>query len=234
MQYIKHVLLTAALPAALLSPIAFAADKPPTSDQDKFSYSLGVKTAENFQQQDIKVNIQQFYQGLSDVFANKKPLLTEKEMQDSISKFQKQQLAKITAREKELAVENLAKSKAFFAENKSKPNVTTLPSGLQYTVLSPGKGTPPKAGDMVTVNYRGTLLDGTEFDSSYKRNESTSFQLENLIPGWQEALLLMKPGAKWKIYVPPQLAYGDKGAGQSIEPNSALIFEIELVSVKPT
>lgn len=233
MRYFKHALLAAVIPTALISFNALAAEKAPSTEQDKFSYSLGVKTAENFLNQDIKINLQQFYSGLSDVFSNKKPQLTEKEMEDAITKFQKQQMAKINAREKELAVENLAKSKAFFAENKNKPNVTTLPSGLQYTVLTPGKGNSPKLGDSVTVNYRGTLLNGTEFDSSYKRNESTTFPLENLIPGWQEALLLMKPGAKWKVYVPPQLAYGDKGAGQAIEPNSALIFEIELVSVKP-
>ena len=160
-------------------------------------------------------------------------LLSNDEINKVITKFQEEQVALISKREKQLAATNLAKSNAFLEANKKQPGVQTLASGLQYIVITPGKGTPPKKTDMVTVNYRGTLIDGTEFDSSYNRKEANSFQVDNLIPGWQEALTHMQPGAKWKIFVPPQLAYGVQGAGQVIEPNSALIFDIELVKVQP-
>ncbi len=227
-----QVRLLVILVSALISPITLA-DTTPTSDLDKLSYSLGVKTAENFNDQEIKINSQQYVRGLNDAWQKRTLRMTKPEMQTVLNKFQQEQVAKITAREKKMVSDNMAKSTAFLADNKAKPGVVTLPSGLQYIELVPGKGAAPKAGDTVTVNYRGTLLDGTEFDSSYSRNQSSKFSLQNLIPGWQEALLLMKPGAKWKIFIPPQLAYGDKGAGQTIEPNSMLIFEIELVDVKP-
>lgn len=226
----KHAKLLA-LPVILFAPIAFA--KAPTTDLDKLSYSLGAKTGENFVSQDISINAAQFNSGLTDALSKKKLQMTEEQMQDAIQKFQENEIAKVTEINKKLAVTNLEKSNKFLAENKTKPNVKTLSSGLQYIELTSGKGSPPKLGDEVTVNYRGTLIDGTEFDSSYKRKESTTFELANLIPGWQEALQLMKPGSKWKIYVPPELGYGDKGAGRVIEPNATLIFEIELVKVKP-
>lgn len=230
MRYSKLLLL----PALFFGPLAMAADTTaPTTEMDKLSYSLGVKTGENFASQEIQVNTQQFANGLSDALSNKKPLMTDQQMQDTIMQFQEKQIAKITARDKKVAAENLVKSNKFFADNKKKKDVKTLSSGLQYTEITAGNGTPPKIGDTVTVNYRGTLLNGTEFDSSYSRKEPTTFPLENLIPGWLEALQMMKPGSKWKLYVPPQLAYGDKGAGRIIEPNSALIFEVELVSVQP-
>lgn len=229
MRYTKLLIL----PAMLVAAAAFAADTAPTTDVDKLSYSLGAKTGENFVSQQITINPQQFVQGMSDAIAKKKLLLTDKQMQDTIINFQTRQIAKISAQDKEMAKTNLAASKKFLAENKSKPNVVTLPSGLQYIVLAPGKGMPPKGNDEITVNYRGTLLDGTEFDSSYSRNESSTFTLAELIPGWQEALSMMTPGAKWKLFVPPNLAYGEKGAGRVIQPNSTLIFEIELVKVKP-
>jgi FKBP-type peptidyl-prolyl cis-trans isomerase FklB len=229
MQYSKLLLL----PALFLSPCAFAAEVGPKSEVEKLSYSLGVKTGENLRGQDIAIDTKQFARGLTDGVTNKKTLLTDKEMQETITKFQNQQIAKFEDASKKVASVNLLKSNQFMQENKSKPGVKTLSSGLQYTVMKDGKGKPPKSGDIVTVNYRGTLIDGTEFDSSYSRNESSTFPLENLIPAWQEALVLMSPGSKWKIYVPPSLGYGEQGAGRVIEPNSALIFEIELISFKP-
>lgn len=131
-----------------------------------------------------------------------------------------------------LAEKNLAEANAFLEENKKKPNVVTLPSGLQYKVITQGTGTPPGPVDFVTVNYRGTLLDGTEFDSSYKRGTPSTFAVNAIIPGWSEALQLMTPGSKWELYVPPNLAYGEQGAGRQIEPNSLLNFEVELIAVK--
>lgn len=229
MNYSKLIVI----PAVLFAPLAFAAStSTPTSEIDKVSYSLGLKTGENFSKQEIKVNTQQFTQGLNDALSNKKPALTEQEVQDVLKKFQKQQMAVAEANEKKMAATNLAKGNAFLQTNKTAANVKTLGSGLQYIEVTAGKGSSPKIGDTVTVNYRGTFLDGKEFDSSYSRNEPSTFQLDNLIPAWQEALTIMKPGAKWKIFVPPKLAYGEKGAGQVIEPNSTLIFEIELVDFK--
>ena len=229
MQYSKLLLL----PAFMFATSAFAAEPAPTTEVDKLSYSLGVKTGENIRTQDIKINTKQFSRGLADAIANKKVLMSDKEIQATLSNFQNQQMAKIDASNKKAAATNLIKGASFLQENKTKPNVKSLSSGLQYTVLTPGSGKPPKAGDTVTVNYRGTLIDGTEFDSSYSRNEASTFQLENLIPGWIEALSLMSPGSKWRIFVPPNLAYGDQAAGRIIEPNSTLIFDIELLNVKP-
>jgi len=233
MHYSKQIVFAAMFPALLVSPIARAISTAPTSELDKISYSLGVKTGENFSAQQIKINPDQFAKGLSDVVNKQKLLLSNEEMNKVITKFQEEQIALISKREKQMAAANLAKSNAFLEANQKQPGVKTLSSGLQYIELTPGKGDSPKTTDMVTVNYRGTLIDGTEFDSSYNRKEENTFQVDNLIPGWQEALTHMKPGAKWKIFVPPQLAYGVQGAGQIIEPNSALIFEIELVKVKP-
>lgn len=229
----NKIILSLLVPTLLMSGSVYAAETAPTTELDKISYGLGVKTAENFAAQQIKINPQQFAQGLNAVLNKQKVLMSESEIQQVLTKFQQEQIALLSKREKQMATENLAKSKKFFAENKSKPGVHTTDTGLQYIELSQGKGTSPKPTDFVKVNYRGTLLDGTEFDSSYGRDEANTFQVENLIPGWQEALQLMKPGAKWKVFVPPQLAYGSKGAGQVIEPNSALIFEIELIEVKP-
>ena len=231
MYYSKRFALTAIFPALLISHSLFA-DKAPSSELDKISYSLGVKTGQNFSAQQIKIDPQQFSHGLSDALNKQKLALSSEEMNKVITKFQEEQVALISKREKKMANDNLAKSKVFLEANKKQPGVKTTASGLQYLEITPGKGNSPKLSDIVTVNYRGTLLDGTEFDSSYGRSEPNTFQLDNLIPGWQEALQLMKPGAKWKIFVPPQLAYGPQGAGQVIEPNSALIFEIELVKVK--
>jgi len=228
----KHLVVTL-LPAILISNANAATDKL-SSELDKVSYSLGVKTAENFTTQQIKLNNQMFTRGFNDATSKQKILLTNAEMQEVLVKFQQEQVALLTKREKQMAATNLSKGKDFLNANKKNPGVKTLSSGLQYIELTPGQGNSPKANDTVTVNYRGTLLDGTEFDSSYNRSEPNTFQVDNLIQGWQEALQLMKPGAKWKIFVPPQLAYGTKGAGQVIEPNSTLIFEIELVNVKPS
>ena len=133
---------------------------------------------------------------------------------------------------KQLAEKNKKEGAEFLAANKAKEGVKTLPSGLQYKVLAEGNGTQPKPTDQVTVNYRGTFLDGTEFDSSYKRGEPVTFPVNGVIKAWSEALPLMKTGAKWQLFVPAELAYGEKGAGRAISPNSTLIFEVELVGIK--
>lgn len=217
----------------LTSSAVLAAEKPPSSQLEKLSYSLGVKAGENFLHNDVVINQQQFSRGLADALNKQALQMTDQEMENTLQEFQKQHISKVESQQKKMANENLIKSKDFLSANKKQPGVKTTPSGLQYIEIIAGKGSAPKPGDAVTVNYRGTLIDGTEFDSSYRRNEAVTFPLGNVIPGWEEALLMMKPGAKWKVFIPPSLAYGDKGAGQLIQPNSALIFEIELISVKP-
>jgi FKBP-type peptidyl-prolyl cis-trans isomerase FklB len=138
----------------------------------------------------------------------------------------------MAAQQKEQAAKNLVESRAFLAENGKKEGIKTLPSGLQYKVLTEGSGKSPKAEDNVTVNYKGTLINGTEFDSSYKRGQPATFQVKGVIKGWIEALQLMKEGSKWQLFIPPELGYGERGAGPLIPPNSALIFEVELIAIK--
>ena len=225
MRFNKIVFLT-----VLLSPLAVAV---PTTDSEKASYGLGLKTGENLNKQQISIDPPSFYQGLIDAITKQQPALSEQEVQTALKNLQKQQQAKVADQNKQRAAENLAKGTAFLNANKTKPGVKTLADGLQYIELVAGKGESPKPGDYVTVNYRGMLIDGTEFDNSSGHNDSVStFQLENLIPAWQQVLPLMKPGSKWKIFAPAKLAYGDKSVGNLIGPNSALIFEIELVNFR--
>ena len=161
-----------------------------------------------------------------------KTLLSDKEAQEVMMTFQKEQMAKLNENARKLGEKNKKEGETFLAENKKKPGVVTLPSGLQYKILKEGTGRNPKATDTVVTHYRGTLLDGKEFDSSYKRGEPATFPLNGVIRGWTEALQLMKPGAKWQLFIPPQLAYGERGAGQDIGPNATLIFEVELIAIK--
>ena len=202
-----------------------------TSETDKISYSLGVKTGENYKTQAIELNTESFYQGMLAGLKNQPPALSEQEMNTLLNKVHEQQMTKSKLLLENSAKENLAKGQDFLAKNKQDKDVTVLPSGLQYKVLTKGKGGHPKLSDTVTVNYRGTLIDGTEFDSSYKHKEPATFPINHLIKGWQEALVLMPPGDKWKLFVPPELAYGNRAASAIIQPNSTLIFEIELIAI---
>lgn len=159
-----------------------------------------------------------------------KPLLSETEMQQTMDTFQKDMMKT----ESESAQKNAAEGEKFLAENKSKPGVKTTASGLQYKVEKGGSGAAPKETDQATVNYRGTLINGTEFDSSYSRGKPATFGVNQVIPGWTEALKMMKPGAKYQLFVPANLAYGKNSPGGAIGPNSTLIFEVELISVQPS
>jgi FKBP-type peptidyl-prolyl cis-trans isomerase FklB len=158
--------------------------------------------------------------------------MSDQEMQETMMSFQKEMRAKQEEANRQLGAKNKAAGEAFLAQNKSKEGVTTLPSGLQYRVLKAGSGKKPKATDTVVTHYKGTFLNGTEFDSSFKRNQPATFKVNGVIRGWTEALQLMEEGAKWIVYVPPALAYGERGAGQQIGPNATLIFEIELISIQ--
>jgi FKBP-type peptidyl-prolyl cis-trans isomerase len=172
-------------------------------------------------------------QGLKDAMAGGKMMMTDEQAQQTLTQLQSEVREQEEAKRKTQAVDNQKASEAFLAANKAKPGVITLPSGLQYKIIKEGTGPKPTIADVVTCNYRGTLIDGKEFDSSYKRGEPATFPVRGVIKGWTEALQLMPVGSKFELYLPPDLAYGEHGAGADIGPNEALIFEVELMSIKP-
>lgn len=202
------------------------------NEKDKVSYSIGLNIGGNFKSQSVDINPDILIKGIKDALSGSKPLMTEKEIQETMTAFQKEITAKQAERTKSLAETNKKEGEAFLAANKGKEGVKTTSSGLQYKIIKDGNGQTPKATDTVTVNYSGTLIDGTEFDSSYKRGEPASFPVNGVIPGWTEALQMMKVGSKWQLFLPPAIAYGERGQGRVIGPNAALIFEVELLSVK--
>ena len=203
-----------------------------TSERDKISYALGLEMGNNLKRQGIDIDPTLLGQGIKDALTGGTPRLSEAEAREAVMKFQKDQMAKQQEAQKAASAKAKAEGDAFLAANAKKDGVVTLPSGLQYKVITQGTGATPKASDTVSVHYRGRLVDGTEFDSSYKRNEPTSFPVGGVIPGWTEALQLMKVGSKWELYVPAKLAYGDRGAGGVIPPGATLVFEVELLSIK--
>jgi len=202
------------------------------SEKDKLSYTFGANFGKTLKQQEIEINTDMFLKGVKDGSSGEKLLLTDQEMKDTMTTFQKEMAAKQAEKRKVLAEKNKKEGEAFLTANKTKEGVKTLASGLQYKVITEGTGKTPKATDSVVTNYRGTLIDGTEFDSSYQRKTPATFRVTGVIKGWTEALQLMKEGAKWQLFVPSELAYGERGAGPKIGPNAVLVFEIELVSVK--
>jgi FKBP-type peptidyl-prolyl cis-trans isomerase FklB len=204
-----------------------------TTQGDKFSYALGMSLGANLRKQSISVDEDILARGLKDGLGGGKTLLTEEEaravMTAAQAEFRKQQQEKA----QQLGEANKKDGAAFLAANKAATGVVTLPSGLQYKVIQAGTGPKPAPTDTVTVNYRGTLLNGTEFDSSYKRGQPATFLVTGVIRGWTEALQLMPVGSKWQLFIPSDLAYGERGAGADIAPNATLIFEVELMSIKP-
>lgn len=227
------VLVATLLGVALAIGQANAAEKTVLkTDKEKVSYSIGLNIGSNFKMQSIDIDVDALSKGIKDAIALNKPLLSEKEIQDTMAAFQKDMAAKQQEKMKVVGDKNKKDGEAFLAANKKKEGVKTTASGLQYKIIKEGTGKKPSAKDTVTVNYRGTLIDGTEFDSSYKRGEATSFPVDQVIPGWTEALQLMKVGSKYELYIPSNIAYGERGAGPQIGPNTTLIFEVELVSIK--
>ncbi len=200
------------------------------TEVDKVSYIIGTQIARNFKSQEIEVNLEPLMWGLKDVMGDKELAMSQEEIQKVFMDFQQRIRAKQVAKAAKEAAENLAKGNAFLEQNKAKEGVKVLPSGLQYKVITEGTGATPVATDKVKAHYRGTLIDGSEFDSSYKRNEPTEFPVNGVIKGWTEALLLMKTGAKWQLYIPANLAYGERGR-PGIPPNATLIFEVELLEI---
>lgn len=222
------------LGAVCIASLGLAQDKPQLKDQkDKASYSIGYDIGETFKKQKIDLNIDTLVTGLKEAMGGKEAAMSKEDREKTLQAFQKEMMEKQIAASKEAATKNQAEGEKFLAENKTKDGVKTTASGLQYKVLKEGSGASPKETDTVVTNYRGTLIDGTEFDSSYKRNEPATFPVNRVIKGWTEALQLMKPGAKYQLFIPSSLAYGERGAGQLIGPNATLIFEVELLSIKP-
>jgi FKBP-type peptidyl-prolyl cis-trans isomerase FklB len=202
------------------------------TEKDKLSYAIGMNIGNNLKRQSMELNPEILSQGIWDSLTDGKTLMTEQEYRDTMTAFEQEMKQKQVTQIKELSEKNKQQGEAFLAENKKKDAVITLPSGLQYKVIKKGTGKTPKATDSVTVNYMGSLINGTEFDSSYRRGQPASFKVNGVISGWTEALQLMQEGAKWQLFIPSDLAYGERGAGRDIGPYSALIFEVELISIE--
>ncbi|MBA2271355.1 MAG: FKBP-type peptidyl-prolyl cis-trans isomerase [Chthoniobacterales bacterium] len=221
------------LTALLLAVPAFAQNQGDLkTEKDKVSYSIGLDIGTTFKKQAMDIDPAALLRGLQDATTGAKPLLTDDQVKETMTAFSKSMMEKQTVASKEAAEKNGAAGEKFLSENKGKEGVKTTASGLQYKVLKEGNGPSPKETDIVETHYKGTLLNGTEFDSSYKRNEPASFPVNRVIKGWTEALQMMKVGSKYELWIPPSIGYGERGAGQDIGPNETLHFEVELLGIK--
>ena len=201
--------------------------------KEKVSYGIGVDVARNFKRLGIDLDLDVLIRAMRDAYSDGKLLMSEEDLRATMSAYQADLRERQAAAVKKAAEDNKKAGDAFLAENKAKEGVVALPSGLQYKVLKAGDGKKPTEADMVECHYRSTLIDGTEFDSSYRRGQPATFKVKGgVIPGWTEALLLMPAGSKWQFFVPPQLAYGERGAGRDVGPNATLLFEVELLAIK--
>lgn len=202
------------------------------SDTEKFSYAIGMDIGRSLKRLDTEIDVVALRQGVQDVLDDKETLLTQEEVVEVMTSFSQKIQQEQEEKQKKASGENAEAAEKFFAENAKKEGVKTTQSGLQYEVITEGKGEKPKASDRVSVHYTGKLLDGTVFDSSVERGEPATFPLNAVIPGWTEGLQLMTVGSKYKLYIPPELGYGERGAGPKIGPNAALVFEVELLKVE--
>jgi FKBP-type peptidyl-prolyl cis-trans isomerase FklB len=221
---------------ATKTPAASAAKSPAApvlkTQKEKDSYALGLNIGRGLSKQPVDLDAPSVLRGMKDALAGAKPLLTDEEVNAALTELQTQAKAKADQQRQQAGEANVKEGTEFLAANKTKEGVVTLPSGLQYKILKQGTGPKPAATDTVVCNYRGTLLNGKEFDSSYKRGQPATFPLNRVIKGWTEAVQLMPVGSKWELFIPPDLAYGANGAGPDIGPNATLIFEVELVSIQ--
>ncbi len=202
------------------------------TQKDKLSYALGMNLGSNLHKETVEVDPAIVLRGLKDGLASGKTLLTEDEARTTLTQLQTEVRSKQQEKMKVAGEMNKKEGVEFLAANKTKEGVVILPSGLQYKILTAGTGPKPTASDTVVCNYRGTLISGGEFDSSYKRGQPASFPVNGVIKGWTEALQLMPVGSKWQLFVPAELGYGDRGAGADIGPGATLIFEVELLSIQ--
>ena len=218
--------------ALSLVPAFASAEKGLDTLEQKASYSFGVDFAKRLKQQGIDLDIPALTRGIQDQASGGKLALEEGEMSQIKAEYTEQLRAKLLEEQQKIAAENLEAGKKFLAENAKKEGVVTTDSGLQYKVIKSGDGPTPGPEDTVTTHYRGTLIDGREFDSSYSRGQPASFPVKGVIKGWTEALQLMKVGDKWELYIPSDLAYGSAQRSELIQPNSTLLFELELLEIK--
>jgi FKBP-type peptidyl-prolyl cis-trans isomerase FklB len=229
MRPVAFVVLT----AALLSSTVAVQERPAlATDAEKRSYALGMDLGTQLRDKKVAVDAGMLARGLADALSGSTLLMTEEESHRVIASLQDEIQRRELARIALDAEKNQRDGEAFLAANKAKEGVVTLPSGLQYRVLSTGTGRKPTVDDTVTCHYRGVFINGTEFDSSYSRGEPATFAVKNVVKGWSEALQLMPAGSKWQLFIPPELAYGSRGASGRIAPNSTLVFDVELVAVK--
>jgi FKBP-type peptidyl-prolyl cis-trans isomerase len=198
----------------------------------KVSYAIGMDIGKNFKERSMDLDLDILSQGMRDAQGGVQPLLGAEEIQKVMNQFQQDMMKAEQQKRLAQAGDNKVKGEAFLAENAKKPGIQITASGLQYKVISTGSGPKPKASDTVKVHYRGTLIDGSEFDSSYKRNQPAVFPLNGVIKGWTEALQLMNVGSKYQVFLPSSLGYGEQGAGQVIGPNATLVFDVELIGIE--
>jgi FKBP-type peptidyl-prolyl cis-trans isomerase len=228
----KHTCI--GLVAVLVTSAAFAQQAPQLKDEkDKVSYSIGLDIGTTFKKQSMDINYDIMMSGLRDGVSGNKPLMNEEEIKQTMQAYSKTMMEKQAQKTKEAASANLTKGEKFLEENKKKEGVKATQSGLQYKVLKEGNGPTPKETDTVVTHYTGTTIDGKEFDSSFKRNEPATFPVNRVIKGWTEALTMMKVGSKYQLAIPAGLAYGERGAGADIGPNETLLFDVELLEIKP-
>jgi FKBP-type peptidyl-prolyl cis-trans isomerase FklB len=236
----KALLGFLALGAAITLPAADTKTPELKDQKDKVSYSIGMDIGRNIKRQNLELNVDALSAGIRDAIGGGKTALTDEESREVMNAYRTEMQAKQQSQAKEQGEKNRKEGEAFLAENAKKEGVKTLqvklPSGtnatLQYKVMTPGTGAKPNTNDTVITHYRGTLIDGTEFDSSYKRGEPATFPVTGVIKGWTEALLMMPVGSKWQLFIPSELAYGERGAGRNIGPNATLIFDIELIGIQ--
>ena len=221
---------TLAATAMLAAGAAVAQDT--SSEKGKLSYAIGYQIGNDFVERKMDVDVNTVIRALQDGYAKRNPTVPEDQMREVLGKFQQKMMTEAKAEFDKVANENKAKSQKFLAENKAKKGIVTLASGVQYCVIEDGNGARPNANSEVTVHYRGSLSSGLEFDSSFARGEPVHFKVNSVIKGWQEVLPLMSVGAHWQVFVPPELAYGERGQPPRIGPNEALVFEIKLLEVK--
>ena len=219
--------------AVLLAGTGFAQSKGElTTKQDRVSYGIGLGIGRNFKQQEVPVNVDALIRGIKDGLSGAAPAIADQDLQVLLESFGREMMEKQAVKSRGVIEKNKKSGDAFRAEFRKRAGVVALADGILYRVLKTGTGPRPTSDKTVECNYRGTLVDGTEFDSSYKRNESMTFPLTNVIRGWQEIIPMMPVGSKWEVVIPAELAYGDRGSGELITPASTLVFEIELLSIK--
>ncbi len=228
----KHVIVSAALAGLLITAPTTQAAEVETLQQ-KASYLMGLRLGISLEDFGYELDVEALKKGISESGPDAERSLSDDELRAAITELQERAKQRQIAAYEAMSAENLKAGTAFLADNADKEGVKTTESGLQYKIITEGTGAKPSATDTVKVHYRGTLIDGTEFDSSYKHNQPATFPLNGVIPGWTEGLQLLNKGAKAEFYIPAELAYGENGMGDAIEPNSALVFEVELLDINP-